>query len=152
MFGAIIIKVKLMELLMLCHVFSFEEPVFFELFCTISFLQAPLHQVLSAKRTSSVHYFSSGMYSKYFGIKTTRELVVYMLPLLKPGDVHRKNVPAKNQLDGWEDVWEEVEEVVHHQEMQSIPNRQQTWMKLAMIQSSFLPTGLKRYYVTSQCR
>ena len=101
---------------------------------------------------SSFHYFSPKMHSKYFNIKTTRELVAHVLPPLKSEDAHWKDVLAEDQLDGWEDVWEEVEEVVHHQEMQSIPNRQQTWMKLAMIQSSFLPTGLKRYYVTSQCR
>ena len=114
-----------MELLILCHVFSFEEPVFFELLCTDSFLQASLHQVLYAKRTSSFHYFSPRMHSEYFGIKTTRELVAHMLPLLESGDAQQKDVPAEDQLDGWEDVWKEVEEVVHHQEMQSIPNCRQ---------------------------
>ena len=39
-----------MELLMLCHVFFLEEPVFFELLCT---------KFLSAKLTSSVHCFNS---------------------------------------------------------------------------------------------
>ena len=33
-------KAKLMELLMLCHVFSLKEPVFFEFFCTEFFAVA----------------------------------------------------------------------------------------------------------------
>ena len=43
--GLIMDKAKLMELLMLCHVFSPKEPVFFEPLCT---------EFLSAKRTSSL--------------------------------------------------------------------------------------------------
>ena len=114
-----------MELLMLCHVFSLEESVFFELLCT---------KLLFAQRTFSLHYFSSGMHSEYFGIKTTRELVAHVLLLLKSGDAHPKDVPAEDQLDGWEDVWEEAEEVVHYQEiiragLLSIPNHRQTWIE-----------------------
>ena len=62
----IIDKAKLMELLMLCHVFSSKELVFFKLLCT---------KHLSAQHTSSFYYLSSGMYSEYFDIKTTWELV-----------------------------------------------------------------------------
>ena len=87
---------------MLCHVFSPKEPVFFELLCT---------KLLSVQHTSSLHYFSSGMHSEYFGIQTTRELVAHALPLLKSEEAPRKDVPAEDQLDGWEDVWKEVEKV-----------------------------------------
>ena len=93
---SIIVKAKLMELLMLCHVFSLKESVFFELLCT---------EFLSAQRTSSFHYFSSGMHSEYSGIRTTQELATHFLPLPK---FYRcaleEDVPALNQFDGWEDV------------------------------------------------
>ena len=46
MFGIIIVKAKLIELLMLCHVLFPEELVFFEPFCI---------KFLSAKRISSLH-------------------------------------------------------------------------------------------------
>ena len=94
-----------MELLILCHIFSPKEPIFFELLCT---------KLLSVQRMSSLHHHSSRMHSEYFGIKTTQELIAYVLPPLKSGDAHRKNVPAKDQLNGWEDVGEKVVEVVHH--------------------------------------
>ena len=45
-FGAIIVMAKVIELLMLCHVFSPEEPVFIKPFCT---------EFLSAKRTFSLY-------------------------------------------------------------------------------------------------
>ena len=71
---SIIVKAKLMELLMLCHVFSLKESVFFELLCT---------KFLSTKLTSSVHCFNSGDALRK---KTS-----------KP------HIKAK-MLDGWEDV------------------------------------------------
>ena len=42
---------------MLCHAFSLEEPVIFELLCT---------ELLSAQRTSSLRYFSSGIDPGHF--------------------------------------------------------------------------------------
>ena len=95
-----------MKLLMLCHFFSLKEPVFFELLCT---------ELLSAQHTSSIRYFSSGIHPRHFGIKTTREFVAHVFPPLKSGEAPQKDVRAKDQLDGWENVREEVEKVVHHQ-------------------------------------
>ena len=61
---------------------------------------------------SSLRYFKSGIHSEHPGIKTTRELATHVLPLLKLCRcVPDEDVPAQNQLDGWEDV----EGVVHHQ-------------------------------------
>ena len=57
-FGAIIIKAKLMKLLMLSHVFSFEEPVFFNHLCI---------ELLSMQRTFSLRYFSFGIHLGHFG-------------------------------------------------------------------------------------
>ena len=72
--ASIIDKAQLIELLMLCHVFSSEETVFFKLLCT---------ELLSAQRTSSLHYFNSG-------------------------DALRKKTSKPRirveMLDGWEDV------------------------------------------------
>ena len=61
-----------MELLMLYHVFSSEELVFFKYLYT---------ELLSAQHTSSLHYFSSEIHSESFGIKMTRELVAHVRPL-----------------------------------------------------------------------
>ena len=63
-----------------------------------------LHQS-SYLRTSSLHYFSSGMHFKYFGIKTTWELATHALPPLKfCRCTAEKYIPAQDQLDGYGDV------------------------------------------------
>ena len=64
-------KAKLMELLMHCHVLPQRSQTL--TLCT---------KFLSAQRTSSLCYFSSGIHSEYFGIKMTRELVAHVLPPL----------------------------------------------------------------------
>lgn len=69
------------------------------------------------------------MYSKYFGIKPTWELVVYIFLLLNFGDAFWKNVLAEEQIDSWEDIWEEAKEIMHYQEtikasLQSLTNCQ----------------------------
>ena len=56
---------------------------------------------------SSLPYFSSGIYPGHFGIKTTRELVVYVLPPSTSSilEIHpEEDVPAQDQLDDWENV------------------------------------------------
>ena len=114
-----------MELLMLCRVFP-EKPErsssrgHSSLSPAITNnLSAP--KFLSAQRTSSLRYFSSGIYPGHFGIKMTQELVVHIaLPLLQSWRrAPEEDVPAQDQLDGYEDV----EGVVHHQGLQSLPNR-----------------------------
>ena len=116
-----------------CHVFFSEELVFFKLLYT---------ELLFAQRTSSLYYFSSGMHSEYFGIKTTRKFIAHVFPLLKSGDAHQKDVPAEDKVDGWEDVWEETKETVHHQasrnlrtccqEILTVAATKMTWTRLPM--------------------
>ena len=77
MFEAIIVKTKLIELLMLYHVFSPKELLF-------------------TQHISSFRYFSSGIYPAHFNIKITREFVAHIFPSLKSGEAPQKDVPAKD--------------------------------------------------------
>ena len=77
-----------MELLIRCHVLPQRSQT------------KPFHtEFLSAQRTFSLHYFSSGMHSKSFGIKTTQKLVVNVLPPLFQfwRCALEENVPAQDQ-------------------------------------------------------
>ena len=61
---------------------------------------------------SSLRYFSSERHSENSGTKTTRELATHVLPPLKfCRCAMEKDVPAQDQLDGYEDV----KGVVHYQ-------------------------------------
>ena len=81
-------KAKLVELLMLCRIFL-EKPEKFSSWRHSSHLPAITNNLsslkfLSAQRISSLRYFSSRIYSGYFDIKITQELVVYVaLPLFQ---------------------------------------------------------------------
>ena len=80
-FASIIDKAKLMELLMLCHVFSLKEPVFFKLLCT---------ELLSVQRMSSLHYSSSEMRSKYSALRRLENsLCTPFFPYFNSGDAFR---------------------------------------------------------------
>ena len=58
------------------------------------------------------------MHSEYSGIKTTQELATHVFPPLKfCRCAAEKDVPAQDQLDGYEDV----EGVVHHQSLSYVP-------------------------------
>ena len=108
-------KAKLVELLMVCRVFP-EKPGRSSSRGHLSHSPAVTNNLfapkfLSAHRTSSLRYFSSGIYLGHFGINMTRELVAHALSSLKSGEAPWKDVPAKDQLDSWEDVWKKVEKV-----------------------------------------
>ena len=75
MFGVIIVMAKLIEPLMLCHVFpqrsQNEEEVFEHFGHLLSSLTLPYQVLVCKKRTSFLCYFSSGIQSRHFGIKST---------------------------------------------------------------------------------
>ena len=87
----------------------------------------PLHQSFSAKRTSSLRYFSFGIHFGYFGIKTTQKLIAHVFfPLLQFWRcAPEKNVLVQDQLDNGEDV----EGVVHHREHSTIEKTRELVIK-----------------------
>ena len=87
--ASIIGKARLIELLMLCHVFPQRNQT--QPLCT---------EFLFAQHTLSLCYFSSGIHSGYFGIMTTRELVAHvLLPLLQFWRYARRRHPSPGS--GW---------------------------------------------------
>ena len=97
-FGAMIVKAKLVKLLILCYVFfpkeqgrnrrsSSQKHSSFSPAVTNG-LSAP--KFLSAQRMSSLWYFNFGIYPGHFAIKTTRELITHVLPLLNSEDAFWK--------------------------------------------------------------
>ena len=74
-----------------------------------------LHQSLSAKQTSFLRYFSFGIYFRHFGIKTTQEFIVHVLPPLLQfwRCTPEKDILVQDQLDSGKNI----EGVVHHQSL-----------------------------------